>query len=371
MRLVYFSPLPWASFAQRPHKFVEWFHDRHGADILWVDPYHTRLPAWSDWERLTSGRRASGLATGAAIPEWLTVIKPVALPVEPIGGLAAMNGLFWRRVFGTVSEFLSGGSGIIGIGKPSELALQLLQRYPDVPSFYDAMDDFPAFYGGLSRRAMEGRTNRTASRVSCLLVSSAALLRRFRRHRGKLILIRNACDTDALPPIDSLEQGRDGSVLGYVGTIGCWFDWSMIAALSKAAPSMTVRLVGPIHARPPVTLPDNVELWPACDHVAAVDTMRRFTVGLIPFKCTALTDSVDPIKYYEYRALGLPVLSSRFGEMALRDDVPGVFLVDEHDDIQPKLRNGLDYRYDENEVRRFRGDNSWSVRFDSNWTFSW
>ena len=33
MQLVYFSPVPWASFAQRPHKFVEWFHARCGAIV--------------------------------------------------------------------------------------------------------------------------------------------------------------------------------------------------------------------------------------------------------------------------------------------------------------------------------------------------
>ena len=38
MQLVYFSPVPWASYAQRPHKFVEWFHARRVLKVRWVDP---------------------------------------------------------------------------------------------------------------------------------------------------------------------------------------------------------------------------------------------------------------------------------------------------------------------------------------------
>ena len=45
--------------------------------------------------------------------------------------------------------------------------------------------------------------------------------------------------------------------------------------------------------------------------------MAQFDVGLIPFLKNRLTDSVDPIKYHEYRALGLPVVSTSFGEMPM------------------------------------------------------
>ena len=59
--------------------------------------------------------------------------------------------------------------------------------------------------------------------------------------------------------------------------------------------------------------------------------MQGFSAGLIPFIKNELTASVDPIIYYEYFVLGLPVLSTRFGEMALREGSPGVFLVDGQD----------------------------------------
>lgn len=85
--------------------------------------------------------------------------------------------------------------------------------------------------------------------------------------------------------------------------------------------------------------PANIKLLPECSHASAIAAMATFSVGLIPFKLNRLTASVDPIKYYEYRALGLPVLCTRFGEMALRDKEPGVWILDEDSDrVRPPLK---------------------------------
>lgn len=368
MRLVYFSPVPWASFSQRPHKFVEWFHLRHGADVLWIEPYPTRLPTWHDFRRLRSGWNAGGSAEPRR-PEWITVVRPFGLPVDPIIGLDRINGLLWQRVFVEISNFLSDGDlRIIAVGKPSKLALRTLQCHSKAVSFLDAMDDYPEFYTGRSKCSMESVIDEIASRVSRVLISSEALSCRFERQQSKLLLVRNACDTNTMPPVCKMrhEPGNDEGrpILGYVGTIGHWFDWTLLLDLAKANPSVHVRLLGPAYAPPPEPVPGNVELLTACGHAVAMEAVRSFTAGLIPFKNNDLTRSVDPIKYYEYRSLGLPVLSSRFGEMASREGEPGIFIMDGSANSTLQVQRALNYRYDEDEVRRFRDRNSWTRRFD-------
>lgn len=370
MRLVYLSPLPWRSFSQRPHMFVEWFHLRHEAEVLWVDPYPTRLPDWHDLRRLHPSLNLGAADLPDRRPAWITVVQPVALPMEPLTGLTGVNAVLLRNVHAAIDDFLSGGDCIIGIGKPSALALKVLQRHPNVRSFFDAMDDYPAFYRGLAKRAMQRRMDRIASHVSRILITSVALKRRFREHQSKLLLVRNACDTASLPPVGPTPRANGHPVLGYVGTIGNWFDWTLLSALAETDPSVRIRLVGPTYVPPPKTLPKNVEVWSARGHEAAVEAMRSFSVGLIPFKYTELTYSVDPIKYYEYRALGLPVISSRFGRMAFRDAEAGVFLVDEHADLSSPMRSALGYRYDQNEIKAFREHNSWTARFDAGSIFA-
>ncbi len=117
-------------------------------------------------------------------------------------------------------------------------------------------------------------------------------------------------------------------VLGYLGCIGHWFDWPLVVRLAEALPQARIELVGPCAVGPPRRLPANVRLLPACKQAEAAEHLARFSAGLIPFRSNALTAGVDPIKYYEYRAAGLPVLSTRFGEMALRGGSDGVYFLD-------------------------------------------
>ena len=99
MRLVYFSPVPWVSFAQRPHKFVEWFHASRGGEVLWVDPYPTRLPKLADFRRIkVAGGGTTKLAVNVSTPAWLTVLHPYSLPIEPLPGAGVINGLLWKDV---------------------------------------------------------------------------------------------------------------------------------------------------------------------------------------------------------------------------------------------------------------------------------
>jgi hypothetical protein len=273
--------------------------------------------------------------------------------------------LLWRDVLTLVDQFLTEPDGWLGIGKPSALALQVLSHHLEVQSFYDAMDDFPAFYEGLSRRAMEQRERAVAAQVSKILVSSTASAGRFDSHKPKVFVALNACAVETLPSERLRSPSTKHPVLGYVGTIGHWFDWPLVIALANANPMMRIRLIGPVYSPPPAGLPSNIELLPACDHAAAMLAMQGFSVGLIPFNQIDLTASVDPIKYYEYRALGLPVVSTCFGEMTLRGKQSGVFLVSDQSDLARVVEHALDYESNKNEIQQFRNENSWGARFDA------
>lgn len=361
MRLLYLSPVPWTSFAQRPHEFVHWFHERTEAKVLWIEPYPTRLPTLADF-RQTRARKQS---TEKEIPNWLTVLKPYALPIEPLFASGWINRLFWRQLLKTVSLFMAQDKCQIAIGKPSELALQILANAPNVFSFYDAMDDFPAFYSGLSRFAMQQRERKLSKKVDKILVSSTALQSHFKHYPEKIILTLNACSVDRLPNIEELPLKPSKLVLGYVGTIGHWFDWALVCKIAKQLPQATVRLIGPLYSPAPSELPSNIEILPPCEHASAIQAMQEFSVGLIPFQCKELTASVDPIKYYEYRALGLPVISTSFGEMAMRGNEQGVFHVDESSNLNKVVEIALAYELDQEEIIAFRRANSWKARFDN------
>lgn len=363
MRLVYLSPVPWKSFTQRPHKFVQWFHCRTGGPVLWVDPYITRFPRWND---LSIYHSYSDSSLSESTPSWLTVISPGALPIEPIPGSSWINRLIWKSAIRSIDDFLNNNSkSMIVIGKPSCLGLLVLDRYCSCPTLYDAMDDFPAFYLGLSRYNMTLRERDIVDKVETVWVSSTLLYERWNRYHNSVYLVHNALDSAILPESTVEFSQNDRKVFGYVGTIGSWFDWAWVLCLALERPNDVIRLIGPVFQSSPERLPHNIELLPVCSHREALNAMMDFDVGLIPFKKTRLTMSIDPIKYYEYRALSLPILSTEFGEMRYRSDISSVFISKSMTDVALQAASALQFDRDSEAAQAFAIENSWNARFDA------
>ncbi|MBE0598081.1 MAG: glycosyl transferase [Desulfuromonadales bacterium] len=249
------------------------------------------------------------------------------------------------------------------IGKPSALALHLVRCLPDLWTGYDAMDDFPEFHSGLARQAMAQREKELCGLVDAVVVSSSFLAEKLRNHRPDLAVIRNAFDADVLP-LPRWEP-RGGEVFGYIGALGEWFDWGCVAALARSYPRADIRLIGPCLIPPPHRLPANVRILPPCPGAEVGRHLNEFRIGLIPFRQTPLTRGVDPIKYYEYRAVGLPVLSTTFGEMVTRQGQEGVYFLDGSGGIEASVAAALTYFPDPLQVETWRRENSWRHRFSA------
>jgi hypothetical protein len=364
MRLIYLSPLPWASFAQRPHKFVDWFHRRTGASVDWIEPYPSRFPRLSDLRR--AGRAGATLQQND-LPQWLRVLRPRALPIEPVRRVRGLNRVLWGGLLAQLAAPIPACGTAVVIGKPSALALDVLARLSPRWSIYDMMDDFPAFHHGAAARAMARNEAELVGTVDEVWSSSTVLAQAWLAAPNGVRLVPNALDAALLPPRMAPDDKSGGrrKVFGYVGTLGGWFDWAWVEALARCRHLDTVRLIGPLFCDPPARLPANVQILPAVAHLQALMAMRAFDVGLIPFCIQRLTDSVDPIKYYEYKALGLPVLSTDFGEMRLRRSEPGTFISVGREDVGERASAALDYLARDTDVEIFIMKNSWDARFDA------
>jgi hypothetical protein len=357
MRLVYFSPVPWDSYEQRPHYFARHFLASGGVSVDWVDPYPARLPAWRDVARLDPRARTLTLPR----PPGFVVHQATGLPIDPLPGGARLNErLFWRGLFDRLQRI--DVPTIVGFGRPTELALEACERLPAVRRFYDAMDDFPEFYRGRSRTATARVEAALAATVDRLVVSSTHLRQKFAGQDLDSSLLLNAYDMTLLPPFDPA-RAADPPHLGFVGCMGSWFDWTVLTLIAELVAPAPITLAGPVAAPRPRRLPANVRLLPPCSQTEGVRLMQSFTIGLIPFKTNALTAGVDPIKYYQYRGMGLPVLTTRFGEMARRGAADATFFVDDRGGIKAAIAEALAYRPDAAEVARVRREDDWTSRF--------
>lgn len=327
-QLLYLSPVPLDSFAQRPHHFVRWFHGRYGGRVLWLDPYPARLPCWNDLSRIQRRPSGTGLGPMWSREPWLDRIGVPALPFEPLAAGRWLNRRLWRALTARLERFIDADTCLV-FGKPCALAIELAERYAGNVRVFDVMDNMPAFSSGCSRQWLLRAETLLADKSDLVVTSSSALQDRFEEHRHKLLCIRNGL---TIPGAARPTAQAARMVFGYIGSIAPWFDWSAVERLARLYPHAVVRLIGPVESKPG-QLPPNVELRSAIPQHEVYQALHEFTLGLIPFKVSDLTESVDPVKYYEYRAAGLPVLTTRFGEMRCRGPRDQVFFLDE---LQPE-----------------------------------
>ena len=110
--------------------------------------------------------------------------------------------------------------------------------------------------------------------------------------------------------IEPVDLPRGEITLGYFGYLSeAWFDWDLIAQVAQEQPTWRIYLIGyggNGHHR----LPDNVVLLGRVDPLRLSAHAAHWDVGIIPFKPSTLAADADPIKAYEYLAMGLPVVST-------------------------------------------------------------
>lgn len=355
MRLVYLAPVPYSSSLQRSHHFVDFFNRNTNGGTLWVNPYPGRFPQYKDIGR---GR----LRVYERTDESVKVLSPPTWIAEPALRTPLLRRIIWKPILDHVAAFVDRAEWSLVVGRPSLLALQLIQETHPSLSCYDAMDDFPEFYHGAAQIFHRRIEAEIAHKVDRILVSSTTLREKFERHNLSAELVRNGIDVRHTNTQSKFDGRR---TFGYIGTIGAWFDWELIVRMARALPDIQFDLIGPEIVPPKKRLPGNVFRSGECSSEDVPHELHRFTAGIIPFKINRLTASVDPIKYYEYRTAGLPVISTRFGAMNGRGPDENVYLIDKDADFRAVLsdvENSPDISPDELEI--FQKENSWQSRFE-------
>jgi hypothetical protein len=97
------------------------------------------------------------------------------------------------------------------------------------------------------------------------------------------------------------------------------------------------------------------------EHAELPTHARHWNAAMIPFKASRLSESVDPIKIYEYIALGLPTAVTGMPHLA---SYPGVQVAETADDFEAALAAASSQRLSAEAVATFLAENRWSNRVD-------
>jgi polysaccharide pyruvyl transferase CsaB len=102
---------------------------------------------------------------------------------------------------------------------------------------------------------------------------------------------------------------RGELTVGYFGYLsGAWFDWDLLLEAARRRPAWRFYLIGYGGAPEGAALPANVDLLGKQPQADLAAFAANWDVAVVPFKPDRLAAGADPIKTYEYLAMGLPVV---------------------------------------------------------------
>ena len=180
---------------------------------------------------------------------------------------------------------------------------------------YDVVDDWEAFHRvGQAVWYDAGFEAHLMSAADAVTAVSPALAERVRRMSGREAeRIPNGVSPQVTTVTGSVPLERGAVTLGYFGHwTRAWFDWRLVSEVARRRPEWRLHLIG-YGEEPPPALPRNVILHGKVPHSALAAYASQWDVGIIPFKAGPLARAADPVKLYEYLAMGLPVVVSGVG----------------------------------------------------------
>jgi glycosyltransferase involved in cell wall biosynthesis len=238
---------------------------------------------------------------------------------------------WYGRVIARAARKLGFTDPLLWVYQPSYV--HSLGSLPHKHLVFDLVDDLAAYpYGGDRDRrgvVVERQVRTLIERSDLLVVTAKTLAERYGPLARQTIQVSNGYDSrlfspDATgrAPAPLTELPRP--ILGFVGTIFTHLDFDLLSEVAKAHRDKSLVFVGPVEATARDAFSELLA-HPNVFHVgpqpqASIPAwVAAFDVCLNPFAAGPVADSVNPLKVYEYLALGLPVVSVPMRALQMED----------------------------------------------------
>ena len=302
--------------------------------VLFVESLGLRRPqlAGRDIKRIAR-RLRRGIAPARPV-DGLHVLSPLVLPFHRHRIVRELN----RR---PLPALVRRAVGRLGLERP------ILWAYvPQAEVLIDALDPSLVVYHCVDDIAAQERIDtasfraaetRFAARADLVLASAPALAERLGTISDNVMYAPNVADTELFSralipsppaPLDPGMAALPAPRIVFTGAIVAMkLDFSLLAELARLRRGWSFALVGPIGPGEPnadisaLRAEPNIHLLGPRSYDELPDVLRVADAGLIPYARNALTESIFPMKVYEYLAAGLPVVATPLPALAGVADV--------------------------------------------------
>jgi glycosyltransferase involved in cell wall biosynthesis len=342
--------------------------------VLFVESLGLRRPQLAGrdlarvWRRLRRGLAPPRATHG------LHVLSPLVLPLHRSRLARALNARLLPALVRRAARRLGLQRPILWSYVPqAEVLIGALE-----PSLvvYHCVDDIAA-QERIDTASFHAAEARFAARADLVLASAPALARRLSAYSQNVLDAPNVADVELFAralepsppaPLDAAVAALPAPRIVFTGAIvSIKLDIGLLVDLARIRPTWSFVLVGPVGPGDPRTdvsalrAEPNVHLLGPRAYEQLPDVLRVAHAGLIPYARNELTDSIFPMKVYEYLAAGLPVVATPLPALA---GVAGVLTAADAQGIAQLLDRALAEDTPERRAERSRGAaaHSWERR---------
>ena len=264
-----------------------------------------------------------------------------------------------------ISEIDIIGEKIFFVSYPHPIVTKYINRFR-VNSWrviYDARDDWEEFNSVNQAKWYDKYNEKYIINNSCLTTAVSEPLAKKLQHwstNKKVHLSRNALREDFVDKSYKQNISKQ-KIIGYFGHLtDSWFDWESLKKVANSRPNYFFEIIG--HSEPELLdLPPNISLLGPKNHLEINHIAKNWSVAIIPFKVSKLSDAVDPIKIYEYLALNLPVVSFKMPQI---ESYPNTLMAKNVDEFCESIDEFIRHKPQPKLAKKWLKNNTWATRVD-------
>ncbi|HDR8151851.1 glycosyltransferase [Bacillus cereus] len=213
--------------------------------------------------------------------------------------------------------------------KMYELANQLNYKF----MIHRMADDFSGFKGAYKNLIY--LQNQVVQKSNLVVVTAKNLVDVAYKHNKNVLYLPNGVNTNRFKgnvgdmPLEY--QNLNRPVVVYVGAVEEWFDYELVIKAAEKLKEYAFVIIGNVNDKIRETFASNknIHLLGKKSHDEIPKYLKHANVGIMPFVDNKLTNSIHPLKLYEYFAAGLPVVSRKLQEVVEMDSPAKLYKTNE------------------------------------------
>lgn len=371
MKILYISLVDWFWIKQRPHHFSEILSNNNQVTYLcreyWKKNNNVICKHTVDEKNLSKN--------DFNINENLNIKRKKLLPKEMKFDIVKKINDFTMRKYVLSLDKINNFDTIV-VTHPSQY-LYLDKRILDTKKIvYDCMDNHCEANVNFRELYLKWEKG-LVSHCHSIVVSSKDLKYKLKERYDiddeKITVINNGVEKKRF---FEMEENKQQSIdffknngkkrIGYIGTVSEWFDYELIRNVALKISEMDFYIIGPRESQKCVnTFKDmsNINIIDAQPYELVPSIINNLDIAIMPFVKSDFINSVNPVKIYEYAALGKPIIATRYVETEKFKDV--VYLYDSEQEFVNHIHSSLqeDKHKKVNRVQ-FALDNTWEKRVE-------